>query len=262
MNRHLLVKWFGFLATLVHYDTLVLDRWIWLRKRLPPTRNEMRALDAGCGSGAFTIGAARRGYLTLGLTYDSIAKQVATQRALICGAGKAEFDVSDIRKLDQRVDLYSKFDVIICLETIEHILDDKKLFFDLHRVLKPGGFLLLTTPNFYYRAITQGDDGPFQVGELGWHVRRGYTASMLDELCSISGFHVQEISYCSGFLSQKITGVVRTVSKIHKVLGWLIVLPLRWMPLILDPVIGRLSKWPYFSICLIAYKPRFSNSRP
>ncbi len=39
------------------------------------------------------------------------------------------------------------FDVVICFQLIEHIQDDKTLLKEIYRVLKPGGKLLLTTPN-------------------------------------------------------------------------------------------------------------------
>jgi ubiquinone/menaquinone biosynthesis C-methylase UbiE len=39
------------------------------------------------------------------------------------------------------------FDVVICFQLIEHIQDDNTLLKEIFRVLKPGGKLLLTTPN-------------------------------------------------------------------------------------------------------------------
>jgi len=43
----------------------------------------------------------------------------------------------------------NSFDIITCIEVIEHILDDylDNTFSELYRVLKPGGILLFTTPN-------------------------------------------------------------------------------------------------------------------
>jgi 2-polyprenyl-3-methyl-5-hydroxy-6-metoxy-1,4-benzoquinol methylase len=70
MDKSTLGRWFGFPATLVHGDTLVLDRWFWLTRYLPVTRNGESLLDVGCGTGAFTIGAARRGYRAIGLSWD------------------------------------------------------------------------------------------------------------------------------------------------------------------------------------------------
>ena len=257
LDRSSLVRVFGFPATLIHFDTLVLDRWFWVKKRLPRTRNGERIIDIGSGAGAFTIGAARRGYTALGLSWDAETLGVAAERARLCDARNTVFELFDIRRLGERKDLSESFEVAVCLETVEHILDDRKLLSDIGRVLVPGGFLLLTTPNHYYRAITLGDDGPFLHEETGWHVRRGYTPSMLLELCEASGFMIPEISYCSGFFSQKITWLIRNLSNLHWLLAWFVVLPLRIVPPLLDPVVRKISGWADYSICIVAQKPRF-----
>ena len=257
MERSLLVQLIGFPATLLHGDTLVLDRWRWLRKRLPKTRNGETLLDVGCGTGAFTIGAALRGYESLGLNWEEHNQKAAGERARMCKADSARFEVMDIRRLHERSDLLERYDTAICVEAIEHVIDDRKLLCDIGACLKPGGRLLLTTPQLYFRPISQGDLGPYSRVEDGGHVRRGYSPGMLQELCRHAGLEVERISYCSGFLSQKITWLARELFTIHHVLGWALVAPLRILPLLLDPLIYRLTRWPQFSIALEAYKPRF-----
>jgi 2-polyprenyl-3-methyl-5-hydroxy-6-metoxy-1,4-benzoquinol methylase len=248
-----LVRAIGFPATLIHGDTLVWDRWRWLKPRLKEHRGNL--LDVGCGSGAFTIGAARMGYDPLGLSWDERNQTVAAERAAIAKAHGAHFDVWDVRHLGERADLLSKFDVAICLENIEHILDDYKLMLDIRMCLKPGGVLLLTTPNRQFRAIGPlPDDGELSVVEDGGHLRRGYLESDLRVLCERAGMEVDDISYCSGFLSQKITYLLRIFSGLNRYLGWAIILPLRLLP-VLDTALGRLFHWPPYSICLQAHKP-------
>ncbi len=42
----------------------------------------------------------------------------------------------------------SSFDVVLCSEVIEHMeVDPMRLMYEINRVLKPGGVLILTTPN-------------------------------------------------------------------------------------------------------------------
>ncbi len=43
-----------------------------------------------------------------------------------------------------------QFDVVFCLEIIEHLFSPDALLRDLHSVLKPGGVLILSTPNLAY----------------------------------------------------------------------------------------------------------------
>jgi 2-polyprenyl-3-methyl-5-hydroxy-6-metoxy-1,4-benzoquinol methylase len=195
MDKSLLVKIIGFPATLIHGNTLVLDRWMWLKKRLPVTRDAEKLIDIGCGTGAFSIGASLRGYKVLGLSWDERNQRVAKKRAEICNAHSAEFEVLDVRYLDERDDFLEKYEIAICLEIIEHIINDKKLIKDIAACLKPGGRLLLTTPYLFYRPITYGDMGPFSQVENGGHVRKGYTKAMLEELCEQAGIVLENIFF-------------------------------------------------------------------
>jgi len=259
MNQSLLVKVFGFRATLIHGDTLVLDRWRWLKRRLPVTRNGEKLIDIGCGTGAFTLGATRRGYESLGLSWDIRNQTTAAFRAKLCNLNQAHFEVQDVRQLRERTDLLNSYDVAICCENIEHIMDDTKLLIEIANCLKPGGRLLLTTPYLYYRPInTLGEVGPFSAIEDGGHVRRGYTEAMLAELCERAGLVVERVSFCSGFLSQKITYLLRGLVRIHPLVGWILILPLRVLPPLFDGLITAGTRWPSYSICLEAYKRRYA----
>ena len=249
----------GFPATLIHSDTMVLDRWRWLKARLPVTKDGEKLIDIGCGSGAFSIGAALRGYEALGLSWDERNQKVAGERAKTCKAESAKFEVLDVRKLDTRDDLIGRFDVAICTENIEHIMDDRKLVRDIASCLKPGGRLLLTTPYLLYRPLASAHCGPFSKTEDGGHVRRGYSKAMLEELCQDSGLVPEQISFCGGILSQKISALLGILSKIHPLFGWAIILPLRILPPTFDKLATALTQWPCYSICLEAYKPRFNR---
>lgn len=63
-------------------------------------------------------------------------------------------------------------DVIISFQVIEHIKDDRLFLKEIHRVLKPGGIALLTTPNIK-KTLTRNP----------WHIRE-YTASQLKNLAA------------------------------------------------------------------------------
>jgi 2-polyprenyl-3-methyl-5-hydroxy-6-metoxy-1,4-benzoquinol methylase len=232
-----------------------LDRWLWLKKYLPVVESGSRSLlDVGCGTGAFTMGTARRGYRSLGLSWDKRNQIVAQQRAIICKADTASFEVQDVRRLDERPDLAEQFDVAICCECIEHILDDVKLVQDIARCLKPEGVLLLTTPNLNFKPMAYDNENLSTV-EDGGHVRRGYSPDDLMRLSEQSGFEVMKIEYCSGVLSQKITSLKRIAANAtSEMISWPIVLPLRWIPPVFDAAMTRAINWPDYSITLVAKK--------
>ena len=258
MKKSILVKLLGFPATLIHGDPLVLERWLWLRRYLPETKNNEALIDVGCGSGSFTIGASLRGYNSIGLSWDQSNHEKAIQRASICKAKLAVFKIADVRCLDEQKEI-GNFDVVINTENIEHILNDKKLFNDMYNLLKPGGQMLLTTPYLYYKPISELDKGPFVMEENGAHVRRGYNKEMLKELCHKTGFKVESISFCSGIISQKLCYIQRTLGKKWPLLGWFSVLIFRIFPPIFDKLVTNILNKPYYSICLVAYKPRFDK---
>jgi 2-polyprenyl-3-methyl-5-hydroxy-6-metoxy-1,4-benzoquinol methylase len=251
-----LVRVFGFPATIIHGDTLMTDRWLWLRKRLKPVpAGSKRLIDVGCGSGAYTLGAALMGYRSLGLTWDTRENRVARERAKICKAALASYEVQDVRNLGEREDFQGKFDVALCLECIEHILNDARLMQDVALCLKPGGRLYLTTPNLHFRTITPLEDTKISTVEDGGHVRRGYAPDDLRRIALPAGFEVEEIGYCSGLLSQKVTRLLRIlIIRLTLPIGWALTLPLRIAPPLCDNWVTKLTGWPGYSITLVARK--------
>ncbi len=255
-TRIWLTKLLGSWAGLIQGDTLTWDRWRWLADRLPATRNGERLLDVGCGTGAFTICAALRGYEALGLTWDEGDSEVAIARSMIIGAKGATFSICDVRELEKRIEFRSQFEVAICCENIEHILDDFRLVRAIYMTLKPGGRLLLTTPNYLNRPISAYDMGPFQKSEEGWHVRRGYTPTMLREVVTRAGFVVEEISYCSGFFSQKFTYFLRLFPGRLYYFAWILTACVRPIIPIADHCFHLVISYPKYSIGITAYKER------
>jgi len=251
--QRLLFRLFGTFPALIFGDTLVLDRWIWLRRQLPKSDGTRKLLDVGCGSGTFTNASARRGYTATGVSFNVAQNDKARARAEWTGAS-ANYRDHDIRALDKLSDFRGDFDIIICTETIEHILNDQKLMTDIAGCLKPGGRLLMTAPYEYYKAITPEDDGPFSTVEDGGHVRRGYTEESYRQLADAAGLQIKEFGFCSGYVSQFLTKILRKLSALHYGVGWLLILPFRVLPPVLDPIISLTGWWPAYSITLIATK--------
>jgi 2-polyprenyl-3-methyl-5-hydroxy-6-metoxy-1,4-benzoquinol methylase len=139
---------------------------------------------------------------------------------------------------------------VICTENIEHILNDRKLVKDIAGCLNQKGKLLLTTPNIDFKAITKDDDAPLQTVELGGHVKRGYSRSELEALCSYANLKVIEIGFVSGFFSQRVTRLWRQLNRINPILSFVLTFPLRLLPVIFD----RFIPYTGFSITLVAEK--------
>lgn len=250
-NRsNLLVRLFGFPATLVHGDTLVLDRWIWLKNKFAKEPHRGKLIDVGCGTGAFTMGFSRMGYETLGLTWNEADTLKARERAQMLKVSNCTFSIQDVRRLDERKELIGQFEYAICTENIEHIMNDQKLMIDMSNCLKSGGKLFLTTPNINFIAMTDEDKIGIELEENGGHVRRGYSREDFERLCEASNFSIVEVGYVSGYFSQKITKVLRRISEVNHMLGYAVTFPLRIIP----PIVDTKINYPGYSITLIARK--------
>ena len=98
-------------------------------------------LDVACGVGYGTSVLARAGAKqALGVDVSPEAVGEARERA----GDLAEFVVGDLHNLpcEDR-----SFDLVTCFETIEHVADPGRALDELRRVLRPGGLLLLSSPN-------------------------------------------------------------------------------------------------------------------
>lgn len=66
----------------------------------------------------------------------------------------------------------NSFDSIVSFQVIEHIKDDVQYLKEIHRVLRPGGKALISTPNI-----------KMTLSRNPWHIRE-YTAKELTDLCT------------------------------------------------------------------------------
>lgn len=116
-----------------------------------------RVLDVACGTGMGTKYLLDAGAATsMGLDIDSAAISFAKNLYKECGFGQC--DVTKLCIADASVD------AVVSFETIEHIAEQSKFLNECHRVLKPGGVLICSTPNL---TISKwGPGNPFHVREL------------------------------------------------------------------------------------------------
>lgn len=123
-----------------------------IRARLEPARDlEGRTvLDIGCGRGGFAAWLARHPASpaeVVGCDFSAVAVEKARMFAEAAGLSRVRFEAADIQALTQFSD--ATFDTVFSCETIEHVPDPPRAVRELVRVLKPGGRLFLSTPNYF-----------------------------------------------------------------------------------------------------------------
>lgn len=103
----------------------------------------LRALDIGCGAGLVTEPLARMGAQTTGL--DAAAENVAAAKIHAAATGLAiAYRSGAVEDLAAEG---AQFDLVTCLEVVEHVADRAVFFASLAALLAPGGLLIVSTPN-------------------------------------------------------------------------------------------------------------------
>jgi SAM-dependent methyltransferase len=106
----------------VDFHRLQLEYWIWANRE----RLDGRVMDVGCQNPRRWIGP---GYFTLGYTGDTQSDRIG--------------DVTNLPLQDEELD------AIVCTEVLEHCAEPFYAVLEMHRVLKTGGLLLVTSPFFW-----------------------------------------------------------------------------------------------------------------
>jgi ubiquinone/menaquinone biosynthesis C-methylase UbiE len=111
-------------------------------------------LDMGCsrGNDIFRINREFNGYKLRFVGYDIIAQDIeyAESVARQNGIKNVSFKVTNA----ERPGFEDKtFDVITCSEVMEHQKKPKQVLRECHRILKPNGIIIITTPNMEYNDV-------------------------------------------------------------------------------------------------------------
>ncbi|MEF7616692.1 class I SAM-dependent methyltransferase [Aquincola sp. MAHUQ-54] len=105
--------------------------------RLLPAQAGGRLLDVGCGSGEWLATMRRHGWQVAGVEFDDTAAALARSRGLAVATGT----------LEQQRFAPASFDAITLNHVIEHVPDPAATLRECARLLRPGGRLVLFTPN-------------------------------------------------------------------------------------------------------------------
>ena len=107
--------------------------------------NGGRMLDIGCGSGRLLFDLRQLGFEVFGVDYSS--SMVAASRALFRGRGALPappLAVEDIERLAFRD---GSFDMVVAAAVIEYLFTDENAISEIHRVLRPGGSMIIAVRN-------------------------------------------------------------------------------------------------------------------
>jgi SAM-dependent methyltransferase len=166
------------------------ERHWWYRGRRRVIRAELdrlslpagaEILDAGCGSGRTMQELVAYGTVS-GVELSDVAAEVARAR----GVGEVV-----IGRLEELPWPPEQFDLITCLDVLEHTPDDRVTLAELRRVSRPDGRLLLTVPAYPWLWSTHD--------EVNHHYRR-YTRAMLRAAARDAGWAVEGMSSFNSML--------------------------------------------------------------
>ncbi len=157
----------------------------------------LQALEVGCGSGVMADALARRGLEVLAVDANDRAVDYANRTF-------ARDGLRFLRGYLDELDLPRRsFDVATCMEVVGHVYPDqiRRLLRDLADLLRPGGRLLITTPNYrgFWPMIEWAADRFASTAKMDadqhvTHLHRRMLRDFLEEV----GFEVESMRcYCT-----------------------------------------------------------------
>jgi 2-polyprenyl-6-hydroxyphenyl methylase/3-demethylubiquinone-9 3-methyltransferase len=151
------------------------------------------AVDVGCGGGILAESMARRGAEVLGIDLSSRPLRVAQLHAM--ESGLANLQYREIAAEALAAEKPASFDVVTCMEMLEHVPDPASVVQACANLVKPGGWVFFSTLNRNPKAWLLAVIGAEHVLKLlpkGTHeYQRFIRPSELGRWCRQSGLAVQ-----------------------------------------------------------------------
>jgi len=178
-------------------DLLLLRSWH-IRKTLRNLKEEgfhpEEIADAGSGFGQYVHDLSGRFPEARISGLDIKQEQVDDCNAFFnkIGLGKrVHFQYADLTQLTQE----QVWDLILCVDVMEHIEDDQSVFLNFYRALRPGGILLISTPSDQGGSDVHDEHDASFIDE---HVRDGYGVDDIRTKLRKAGFEDIQIQYSYG----------------------------------------------------------------
>ncbi len=115
----------------------------WIQSQLP--LNGLRVLDVGCGGGILADSMARKGAEVLGIDLASKALRVAQLHALEAQTPHVHYREVAVEAL--AIEQPASFDAVTCMEMLEHVPDPASVVRACAALVKPGGWVFVSTIN-------------------------------------------------------------------------------------------------------------------
>jgi 2-polyprenyl-3-methyl-5-hydroxy-6-metoxy-1,4-benzoquinol methylase len=157
-------------------------------------RPGMRVLDFPCGSGYGIEIMGSAGILYDGFDYDRVTINYCRQIYYQHPSAKFYVENMEYSFLDKE-----KYDVIACIEGIEHIESDfqEELICEFHKALKPQGILVISTPEAQESGKSKAN--PYHHGELtrkDFEGLLGKSFSNIQILSHLETLHNGQVTNC------------------------------------------------------------------
>ena len=114
----------------------------WINQRAPLA--EKKVLDVGCGGGILSEAMAQRGAHVTGIDMGEAPLAVARLHQLESGV---DVTYRQITAEDLAEEMPGQFDVVTCLEMLEHVPDPASIIRACYTLVKPGGLVFFSTIN-------------------------------------------------------------------------------------------------------------------
>ncbi len=105
---------------------------------------DKQVLDVGCGGGILAEGMARQGAQVTGIDLAEKSLQIARLHGLESGV-PVDYQLVSVEDLAQRQP--ASFDVVTCMEMLEHVPDPASIVRACAQLAKPGGWVFFSTLN-------------------------------------------------------------------------------------------------------------------
>ena len=114
----------------------------WIDKHSPVCENKV--LDVGCGGGILSESMAQRGAIVTGIDMGDAPLSVAKLHSIETGI-KINYKKCTVEDLAE--EKAGQFDIITCLEMLEHVPNPRSVIAACEKLLRPGGHIYFLTIN-------------------------------------------------------------------------------------------------------------------